>query len=271
MARKSRQQRKAQISPVLDRRLNLYSLSAVAAGVGFLALTVPVDAEIIYSPAYKRVQGTSSGAILPIDFNHDGSEDVHLFMSVFTTKGSTLEFRNYGFLSVVPDGQNQVLIQNGFAGAVPFGKVIGPSTPFAPGIAKMAYCGNVSFFGTPSTVFGFSSGLWVKVNSRYLGMKIIIQGQVHYGWARFTTINKPAACAASATLTGYAYETIPNKSIIAGETTGSPDAIPADDALPTEATGTSDTNNEASSLPSGNKHTGTFRGTLGHLAAGVPK
>lgn len=48
-------------------------------------------------------------------------------------------------------------------------------------------------------------------------------GEVHYGWARMSvTCNNGY----SILLTGYAYETIPNKPIIAGKTKGEDDIDP---------------------------------------------
>jgi hypothetical protein len=73
---------------------------------------------------------------------------------------------------------------------------------------------------TTCTIGGI--GPWANVHNRYLGSKFYIKGRVHYGWARLTEVNgKPGNCGApyiQATLTGYAYETIPNKSIITGKT-----------------------------------------------------
>jgi len=53
-------------------------------------------------------------------------------------------------------------------------------------------------------------------------VRFAIKGKVHYGWARIGHIspNKPV----KALLTGYAYETIPNKPIIAGKAEG-PDVV----------------------------------------------
>ena len=48
-------------------------------------------------------------------------------------------------------------------------------------------------------------------------------GKIHYGWARLSF--QVQNFSITATLTGYAYETIPNKPIIAGETTGQDVAI----------------------------------------------
>jgi hypothetical protein len=52
--------------------------------------------------------------------------------------------------------------------------------------------------------------------------KFTIHGQVHFGWASLNVAMKRQYQRPyiSATLTGYAYETIPNKPIIAGKTHG---------------------------------------------------
>jgi hypothetical protein len=52
-------------------------------------------------------------------------------------------------------------------------------------------------------------------------LRFRIDGKTHFGWARFTI--KAQARGVVATLTGYAYETVPNKPIIAGKTKGSDD------------------------------------------------
>ncbi len=55
-----------------------------------------------------------------------------------------------------------------------------------------------------------------RPRNRYLGVKFLISGQTHYGWIRLTVITEPRGM--SATITGYAYETIANKPIKAGQT-----------------------------------------------------
>jgi hypothetical protein len=60
------------------------------------------------------------------------------------------------------------------------------------------------------------------VQQRYLGLKLKIAGKTHYGWARLNV--QVTKTAIAATLTGYAYETIPNKPITAGKTDG-PDVV----------------------------------------------
>jgi len=74
------------------------------------------------------------------------------------------------------------------------------------------------------------SALWCSVQDHYLGLRFVIKGKIHYGWARLnTTLGKRAHI--TATLTGYAYETTPNKPIIAGKTHGNDVVILQDASL----------------------------------------
>ena len=60
-------------------------------------------------------------------------------------------------------------------------------------------------------------GGWIAYRL-YLGLKFLIAGQVHYGWAQLSTHAGEAD-----TLYGFAYETIPFKGILTGQTMDSPD------------------------------------------------
>jgi hypothetical protein len=59
-----------------------------------------------------------------------------------------------------------------------------------------------------------------------LGLKFVVGGEVHYGWARVSVTlgHNRQRDDVVGTLTGYAYETVPDKPIIAGRITG-PDVI----------------------------------------------
>jgi hypothetical protein len=99
---------------------------------------------------------------------------------------------------------------------------------------------------TQCTSYGlFVTGPWADVQNRYLGLKFKIKGESHYGWARLNVQLNGGPI--TGTLTGYAYETIPNKPIIAGKTHGKDEAtlghlatgasaIPAWRVKPTAAT-----------------------------------
>jgi hypothetical protein len=63
----------------------------------------------------------------------------------------------------------------------------------------------------------YSSGQWKNVTNRYLGVKFVIQGKIHYGWVRMSiAVNHSVGDV----MTGYPYETIPNKPIISGDIVG---------------------------------------------------
>jgi hypothetical protein len=58
------------------------------------------------------------------------------------------------------------------------------------------------------------------VKNRYLGIEFMIKGKIHYGWARLSVSVDNDGLDIEGTLTGFAYETIPNKPIITGKTEG---------------------------------------------------
>jgi hypothetical protein len=60
---------------------------------------------------------------------------------------------------------------------------------------------------------------WLHVKQAYLGLKFVIKGETHFGWAR-VKLSGLTGRGATVILTGYAYETIPGKPIIAGAAGG---------------------------------------------------
>jgi len=60
------------------------------------------------------------------------------------------------------------------------------------------------------------------VKNRYLGLKFVIHGKVHYGWARLSVAlgHHRQYNDVSGTLTGYAYETIAGQGVTTGQTSG---------------------------------------------------
>ena len=71
-----------------------------------------------------------------------------------------------------------------------------------------------------------SAGPWKQTTRGYLGLKFVIQGQVHYGWARLnvtaTTASGSGGMSAGiyGAISEYAYETVPNKPILTGQQGG---------------------------------------------------
>jgi len=232
MKRRSGERTTQQLSESLHRRLNSYALAASAAGVGVLALAQPARAKVVYTPAHKRI---APGTIYELDLNHDGVADFSFSNTIRTSGGrSSLGFDTF---KVVPLGGDAV---EGYASVLHRGAQIGPRAKFQSAselMLKMSRSCSRTTMGGSSCHGRTSGGKWASVKDGYLGLKLFIHGKVHYGWARFSVgWGKDGI---HPLLSGYAYESIPNKPIIAGKTKGR-DVITVPPA------------------------------TLGHLAAGAP-
>jgi hypothetical protein len=121
---------------------------------------------------------------------------------------------------------NAIVAVNGpsyLAAALRPGALISKERRWIGGGAMVSQCQGLC---TSSGRRAATTGRWDNVNNRYLGVKFTINGKVHYGWARLSVTNLKDKFRITATLTGYAYETIPNKPIIAGKTKG-PDVVTA--------------------------------------------
>jgi hypothetical protein len=200
----------------LEKRVLGYATAASAAGVSLLALTAPAEAKIVYTPANVQIVGN-----VYLDLNHDGIHDfrfstVHFSYTVAAAAPNhhTFGTRSIAELRVYPVGtRNQIWGHSSYASALKPGVRVGPK--FSPGGFSMVQVAGIS--GGLSVYYGPWQGTKSNrtVKNRYVGLKFLIKGQVHYGWARLTVTAKYPI---SATLTGYAYETVPNKGIVTGKT-----------------------------------------------------
>jgi len=201
----------------------MYAQVAAAAGVSVLALTGASEAEVVYT---KTDQVTHSSFPLYIDLNHDGVND---FQFRATYYASTAGFE-IG-LDATGMGDNRVAARRfrssgGYffsaASALRAGAQIGPKGNFSVRSPFMAeeHFGRI---GSQYSDLGPWAGKGEGVRNRYLGLKFVVNGEVHYGWARFTVTleHERQVGDVVGTLTGYAYETVPDKPITAGRITGS--------------------------------------------------
>jgi hypothetical protein len=197
----------------LHQRLNMYALAATAAGVGSLALSQAAEAKIVYTPANVTIVPNNT---IALDLNHDGVSDFHFKDTTFRTSFGG----GGGFLSIVPAQKaNEVwghlLFFRQNASALYAGVGIGAHGKFAAGTNLMAstQVNSGHHPGGPGTC----SGPWANVTNRYLGLKFVIQGKIHFGWARLNVSCPIRSLTVTATLTGYAYETVSGKAIHTGQ------------------------------------------------------
>jgi hypothetical protein len=205
----------ADLSESTGGRLNSYALAASAAGVGVLALSQGAEAKIIYVPADVKINQHNMDYYIDID--HDGVED----FEIYWLGGTSTQFFNLlgvGAAGGAPKG-DLVVGRDPHASALRAGATIGPKQFFS------AYAGSMAGFGTSSRGQHFQ-GLWANggkgLKDHYVGFRFVSKGAMHYGWFRMNVSfsNVEDHEYVSGLLTGYAYETIPNKPIVAGKTEG---------------------------------------------------
>jgi hypothetical protein len=202
----------------------MYALAAGAAGVSALALASPAEAKIIYTPTHHVIR---VGDKYNLDLYQHGQADFVLFNTAWNTTttfvqgpGADLGIRGAQSGNGVANGTNSC-----FAGCNAF-----PARAYHKGSA-IAPTG--SGIGTQFAAFliwntsGGSHGGWYgNKKNLYVGLVFYIGEESHFGWARISVSGNGdhGKWKTVGTLTGYAFETVPNRPIIAGKTKG-PDVI----------------------------------------------
>lgn len=214
--------RHVKLSDSLQKQLGVYAMAATAAGVGIGALAPPAEAKIVYTPAHEKLSSNE----FALDLNHDGVTDFTLIGQFIYGRGTRC-----GVFVTAPGGEgavnkvwgNQEVKVGWFSSvaafALPAGVMIGPKGLGAqPAGLKMLG----QFFyniGTGQGTYRGYYGPWANdgkgVTNRFLGLAFVINGETHYGWAR---LNQGGYKACTGLLTGFAYETTPNKAIATGQT-----------------------------------------------------
>jgi len=192
----------------VHQHLNMYALAAGAAGVSVMTLAQPSEGKIVYTPAHISI---GVNKLYNLDLNHDVITDFAIDNAL--THGIN---NSSGLLKVVDNRGNG--IEGGREGfkfdafALNRGYRISSKGFFSSSEAIMAVWSCHFVQHTCHT-----AGDWDNVANRYLGLKFLINRKTHYGWARLS-VRVRRHNPITATLTGYAYETIPGKSIKAGQT-----------------------------------------------------
>ncbi len=221
MSKQSNDSTKKKTSNNLNRQIGLYSAAAAVAGVSMLALAEPAAAEVVVTK--KSIPIPLSTVSMPdpvvISMANNGVGNFS-----FNLRGgdSSLSLRSLGVIGADPGANgvhNQILAGGTFynkALALARGVEIGPTTPASAFFSTSG--GLIAATNEGGGVF-YSRGYWAgNLKNRYLGVRFQLNGQTHYGWIRLTvTTNvKSGKPSLTATITGYAYETVANKAIKAG-------------------------------------------------------
>jgi hypothetical protein len=172
-----------------------------------LALAQPAEGKIVYTDTYVLLDVYYR--VYHLDLNHDGETDFVLSLATGCDFSCLSDLDAQGQAGDGIEGKSQ------YAAALRRGAQIGPKYQF--GSFKR-------LVQRSSYPLSRIQGPWFDATNRYLGLKFVIKGKIHYGWARMSVRFKGGHM--EGMLTGYAYETIANKAIIAGRTKG-PDVTAA--------------------------------------------
>jgi hypothetical protein len=203
----------SRLSASSEKRLTMYALAATAAGVGALAAT-PAEAKIVYTPKKLRFVNHS----FSIDLNGDGKSDFAFSFRYATDHYLSIKGVVPGNAAVAGGQQEIRGVARLTASALASGAHIGSAKKF---LRQRQVLGAVYYNSDGGQTYFY--GKFANVGTRYVGLRFKINGKTHYGWARLSidiphgngNLNYPPI---TAHLTGYAYETVPNKPIIAGKT-----------------------------------------------------
>jgi len=214
-------------SASVHQQLSMYALAASAAGVGALALSSPAQGKIVYTPADVVLTNYH------LDLNHDGTSDfwfVRLASSHGTTSRATATSVLWANYPAHQPRPNSVAGRNGPAPLWP-GEEIGPKRVWRQSgeeVEEVKQFYNVHNRTDKTNFYGAWANGGKGFKAHYLGLKFLINGKVHFGWARLNTAGVRGGHL-DVILTGYAYETIPGKAIIAGQTKGAADELREED------------------------------------------
>lgn len=212
------------LSESLHKQLNAYAVAASAAGVAVLALVQPSQAEIKYTKMNAQAEDSCfalpprSGLprlCLPYQF---GSGESNWAADLAAHPVATYESRHAPYIV----GRKRE------AFALKEGAPIDKAGPWSQGMGAtstqvLSMAGHGSVYSSGEW-FPWFSGPWADggkgVKGRYLGLKFSINGQIHYGWMRINVFFRGRNPFVRGLVTGFAWETTPNKGLRAGQTEG---------------------------------------------------
>ena len=190
----------------LQKRLGKYTAAAAA-----LVGATGANAQIVYTDVNPDFAHPGNEVGYGLDLNNDANFDFALF-SLDTTLASGNRIRN---TVVAPYGT--AAASNAIAGEAPSGydyalalnngDMIDNTLNWIAATNTMAY--NVN------SANPYNEN-WNGVTDKYLGLKFVVAGNTHYGWARLDVL----AIADIWTLKDYAFNASPNTGLTAGQMTG---------------------------------------------------
>lgn len=211
----------------LHKKLVSYSrLAGMAAAVAPLA----ANAEIVYTDVDPDIT-LGIGEALEIDFNDDGVVDmvVGIVTATGTTGGSPLYF-NAAFASGSGAGSFAGSVQS-FGAPFYFPEAYNAGASINSGLSwqSPSAFGSLNYVTSVGGAPVYMGGNWENQSDKYLAVRFSVGSDIHFGWVRMSA--GEAGSANFLTISGFAFEAVPDEGIEAGAETGGvvPSGITAPD------------------------------------------
>ena len=203
---------KKNIYPKKGGKIAAYSAMAGA----FMATAANADAQIIYTDVTDFTGAT--GDLLSIDMDADSTSDFLLFANS-NTAGNWSWVYAIGNLGSGYGGPSNMIA--GYSGAIlPYGSALDAGDLVGPALSFVSNSNNVGWLASMYSSVTYAP--FANTGDKYLGVKFLSGGTLHYGWMRLSCTVAPVTY----TIRDYAYEATANTPIIAGD--GIPCATPPD-------------------------------------------
>jgi hypothetical protein len=181
-----------------------------------LAATPSAEAKVVYTAANITIPANGS---VKLDINNDGVPDFSMYFYAYGPRRVPLGyFDDAVTIDPLKTGNEVWGVESSkgaeCAAALPAGAKVGAGAAFGQSELLLWASGGTAY-SIPDRRCKFGS----LPRGGFLGLKFVVDGQTHYGWAHVTVYSN-ANTGRKAVINGYAYETVPNQAIDAGKTSG---------------------------------------------------
>ncbi len=179
-----------------------------------MMFSVSANAQIVYTDIIPDTTVNTNNGVYHLDLNNDGITDFNITYTTAATGHST---HINVFIRITPLGANKVGNDTTYPSALSLNSLINSSSFIWLSNANQILTEKVwHIFGltNPPTYFASYSGNWNGASNKDIPLQLDVSSQKYYGWLRLNV----ASGAVSFTVKDYAYNTIPDQPILAGQT-----------------------------------------------------
>ena len=186
-----------------------------------MMFSLSANAQIIYTDVIPDTTVNTNATLYHLDLNNDGTIDFninYLTQFISQTCGTATDTGTNIYLTITPLGSNKVGTTNVYPSNLLLNSVIDNSSVTWSSTANQNlfvrswHCS--SLMGVPIWV-SFIDGNYLGNATGFVPLRLNMNSQNYYGWAQLHIAMQPASC----TIMDYAYNSVPNQPILAGQTT----------------------------------------------------